>query len=107
MAKKIWWSTWPGSLLMGLVALVLAFAGFATGLAYLIIPPIDSAGIDFEIVAPPAWLAVVYLAQALAAVVIPGLTFFWARKRWAGYVLLGLGLSMLLGIVGLVQLGVL
>lgn len=45
--------------------------------------------------------------QVLAAFALPVLTVFWSRKRWAGYVLLGLGLSMVVGVIGLVQLGIL
>lgn len=107
MAKRIWWGTWPGALFMGAAAFVLALAGFLTGVAFLVIPPIDSSGIDFEIEAPPIWVAVIYVVQVLAAVVLPALTVRWARKRWAGYVLLGLGLSMVIGVIGLFQLGIL
>ena len=107
MSARIWWATWPGALAMGFASFVLGSAGLATGLLYVIIAPADSTGIDFEVQAQPVWRLLVAVAQALAGVVLPVLTAFWSRKRWAGYVLVGLGLSVALGIVGLFQLGIL
>lgn len=92
---------------MGMAAFLLGAAGLATGLLYVVIPPADSAGIDFEVQAQPAWRVVVALVQTSAGCLLPALTVYWARRRWAGYVLLGVGLSLGLGIVGLVQLGIL
>ncbi|NHB84807.1 hypothetical protein G7085_09885 [Tessaracoccus sp. HDW20] len=105
--RRRWWTTWPGALTLGAAALLLGSAGTLTGLAYVVIPPVDSAGIDFEIAAPPLWKSIGFGVQALAGLVLPVLTVFWARRRWAGYVLLGLGLAAVSGVVGLTQLGIL
>jgi len=105
--RRKWWTTWPGALALGGAALLLAAAGTLTGLAYVILAPADSAGIDFEIAAPPLWKSIAFGVQALAGLVLPVLTVLWARRRWAGYVLLGLGLAAVSGVVGLVQLGIL
>ncbi len=45
--------------------------------------------------------------MGVAALALPVLTGRWARKRWAGYLLLGLGLSAFVGAVGLVMFGIL
>ena len=105
--RRAWWMTWPGALGLGLAALLLGSAALVTGVAYLVIPPSTSAGVDFEIASPPVWKFVAFGVQALACLVLPVLTVAWARRRWLGYVLLGLALSAGLGVVGLVQLGIL
>lgn len=47
------------------------------------------------------------VVQVAAGLVLPVLTARWARKAWLGYVLLGLALCAGVGVVGLVQLGIL
>lgn len=92
---------------MGCFAFLLGSAGTLTGAIGLLIPPPDDAGIDFEVQAQPVWLTVLWAAQVLAGLALPILTTYWSRKKWAGYVLLGLGLAGVLGIVGLFQSGIL
>lgn len=107
MARRIWWATWPGALVMGLVAAVLASAGTAVGLVGLFVPVAGIEGTDQQAVAAPGWLFPLSLSLSLAGVVLPLLTLWWARRRWAGFVLLGLCLSAVVGAVGLVQFGLL
>ena len=105
--RRVWWSTWPGVLGMGLLAFLVAAPGPLAGLAWLVLPDLDSSGLDVEIAAPSPWLTVFAVVQVAAGLVLPVLTARWARKAWLGYVLLGLALCAGVGVVGLVQLGIL
>lgn len=107
MARRIWWATWPGALVMGLCAALLASAGTAVGLIGLFVPVAGIQGTDQQAVAAPGWLFPLSLGLVAAGVALPVLTALWARRRWAGFVLLGLGLSVVVGAVGLVQFGLL
>lgn len=107
MAKRIWWATWPGALGMGLISFALAGIGMLTGAIGLLVPPPDQTGIDFEVQTQPLWMTLLWAAQVLAGVTLIVLTVVWARRKWAGYVLLGLGLSAVIGVVGLAQFGIL
>lgn len=105
--RRVWWATWPGALCMGLIGLVLSAPGAMAGLIWVLIPDNDSSGLDFEVAAPPVWMEVLAFALPVVAVVAFLLTVYWARKRWAGYLLLGLGVSLIAGIIGLVFQGIL
>lgn len=105
--RRLWWATWPGAIGIGLLGLFLAAPGLLTGLAWLLLPGADSSGLDEEIVAPSPWLGVLAGLQVVASLLLPALSLRWAKKAWLGYLLLGLALCSALGVVGLVQMGVL
>lgn len=105
--RRIWWATWPGALGMGLAAALLASAGIFTGLVGLTVPAASNAGTDLQPVDTPGWMVPVSIALVAGGVVLPVLTAWWAKRKWAGYLLLGLCLSALVGIVGLFQIGIL
>ena len=92
---------------MGLLGLVLSAPGALAALTWLLVPAYDSSGLDFEVASPSPWLSVLAVALAVATVIVFGLTVFWSRRRWAGYALLGIGLSLVIGIVGLLFQGIL
>lgn len=106
MSQKIWWGQWPGALGLGLASALLASAGFITGLFGLLVPDTRNVGTDRQAPEIPWWLLPLSLTLVAAAVALPVLTTLWARRRWAGFVLLGLGLSSVVGFVGLVQVGI-
>lgn len=105
--RRPWWATWPGVIAMWLASALLAWPGLVSGLAAVVLPDLGSAGLDFEVEGPPAYTRVVGWVLLLGAVVLPLMTARWARKMWLGYLLLGLALCGLVGVVGLVQQGVL
>lgn len=92
---------------MGLIGLVLSAPAALAGLMWVLLPANDSSGLDFEVAAPPAWMNVLAYALPVVGAVAFFLTVYWARKRWAGYLLLGLGVSLIVGIAGLVFQGIL
>lgn len=106
MAKRIWWGTWPGAIAMALLALILVLPGAAAGLVALLIPDTGSAGTDRAIGTTPVWVRVFGALAVSSAVALPLLVLRWARKTWLGYLLLGLGLSLLIGAIGLGLFGV-
>lgn len=67
----------------------------------------DSAGLTFEVTGPDMTWRAIGAGVAIASLALPVLTVRWARKKWLGYLLLGLGLSGVASVTGLVLLGVL
>lgn len=106
MSRPIWWGTWPGALGLGLISLILVLPGALAGLATFLIPDTGGAGVDFQVATTPVWMQIFGGFALAAALVLPVLTLRWARRTWLGYVLLGLGLSLVLGLVGLGLFGV-
>lgn len=105
--RRTWWGTWPGALALGAASLALALPGVVTLIGTAFLPAEDSVGIDVEVSGPGVAVRVLSAVVGVAALVVPVLTVRWARKKWAGYVLLGLGLSAVAGAVGLGMLGIL
>lgn len=103
-----WWSTWPGALGAGLGSLLLGSAGSFGLLVYLLLPVDNQSGTDQLLSSVPATGSIVAAAAgALALLALPVLTTLWARRAWLGYVLLGLVLSAVGGVAGLVWIGIL
>ena len=102
-----WWSTWPGAVGMALIAFLIAAPGLLAAQLALALRAEDSAGLDHEVTGPGLWPRVLALALIVAALAFPILTGRWGRKKWLGYLLLGLALSAVVGVVGLTLLGVL
>ncbi|MFT3888154.1 MAG: hypothetical protein QM713_08340 [Arachnia sp.] len=101
------WTTWPGAVVMGLVALAVSAPGATVAALWLLVPAYDGSAIDFEVAAPsPIW-SVVAAAAVVMSLVLAALTVYWSRRKWAGYVLLGIGLSFAVGVVGLFVWGIL
>jgi hypothetical protein len=92
---------------MGLVSLAVALPGVTAALAWVLLPSYDSSGIDFEIAPPSSGPMVAAALLALGSLALVGLTVYWARRRWAGYVLLGIVASFVIGVVGLFLWGIL
>lgn len=92
---------------MGAASLAMAAWGVVALLGTALLPDDGGVGVDFEVAGPGMVTRGVALTVGVAALALPVLTARWARKRWAGYVLLGLGLSAVVGAVGLVMVGIL
>ncbi len=107
MAARKFWTTWPGAVVMGLIALAVSLPGVTVALAWLLLPNNDSSGIDFQIAPPSAASMVGAGALVVTALTLAALTVYWARRRWAGYVLLGIVASFAIGVVGLFLWGIL
>ncbi len=105
--RRLFWTTWPGAAVMGLLALTLSLPGVAAALVWLLLPHNDSSGIDFEIAAPSSSSLVLAGATLVAALALAALTVYWSRRRWAGYALLGIAASFVLGVAGLFVWGIL
>lgn len=105
--RRTWWATWPGALALGAGSLLLALPGMVTLIGTALLPAADSAGIDVEVAGPGIVVRILAVLGGVAALAMPFLTVRWARRKWAGYVLLGLALSALAGAVGLGMLGIL
>lgn len=104
--RRIWWGTWPGALALGLLAVALLLPGAGAGLATLLIPDTGGAGTDRVVGGTPLWVRIFGALGVASLVVLPVLTVRWARKTWLGYVLLTLGLSLLVGAIGLGLFGI-
>lgn len=105
--RRVRWATWPGALGLGALALLMGGPGIVALTATAVLPADDSAGVDFAVSGPGWPVRVAALVVAVAALMLPVLTVRWARRKWAGYVLLGLGLSAVVGVVGLFLVGIL
>lgn len=106
MARRIWWGTWPGAVAVALGSAALAATGTVVGMVGLFIPAAGVQGTDRQEVTAPGWLIPLSLTLLAAGLLLPVLTLLWARRRWAGFVLLGLVLSAVVGFIGLAQLGI-
>lgn len=98
---RVWWGAWPGAIALALLSLLLLLPGGAAGLVALLIPDTGGAGVDFEVATTPLWVRIFGALGVASLVVVPLLILRWARKTWLGYVLVGFGLSLLIGAVGL------
>ena len=90
-----------------MVSALLVFPAIVAGVVFATLPADDSAGLDFEVTGPGIVPRVFAVLLAMGSAVLPFLTARWARKRWAGYLLLGCTLSVVAFIVGLVLQGIL
>lgn len=105
--KRLWWATWPGALLFGLISLALVAPSIIASVLFVSLRGDDSAGLDYAVEGPgllPRLLAVILGVVSLA---LPAFTVRWARKKWAGYLLLGLCVSSVIFFIGLFMLGIL
>ena len=105
--RKLWWATWPGALGFGAASLLLVLPALFAAVVFVSLSGDDSAGLDFQVEGPGAVSRILAVLLFIGAATLPVLTARWARKRWAGYLLLGVGLSAVAFIVGLIMLGVL
>ncbi len=106
--RRPWWATWPGALGCGVASLVLGGAGTISLLVYVALPVDNIAGTDIVTDTAPSTVSmVVALIGAVVLLALPVLTTVWARRIWLGYMLLGLTLSAVGGIAGLVWMGIL
>lgn len=106
-SRPLWWASWPGALLFGAISLLLALPAIIASVLFVSLRDDDSAGLDYAVEGPgllPRILAVVLGVVSLA---LPAFTVRWARKKWAGYLLLGVSLSAVTFFIGLFMLGVL
>ena len=73
----------------------------------LLVPEVDTAGVDQPLTGPGAGPRIVMAVLGSASLALPVLTVRWARKIWLGYTLLGVTLSGVFCVAGLVLLGLL
>ncbi len=106
-SPRRWWITWPGALALGAACLLLALPGIVALLGTALLPAEDATGIDVVRTGPGTLTRALMMALGVSALAVPVLTTWWARKRWAGYVLLGIGTSIVLGCIGLAMFGIL
>ena len=103
-----WWSTWPGALALGLVALVMVvFTAGGLVLLALLSPP-DGSAMDTGVESGPSLVArVVWLLLGLAALALPVVVVVMARRLWLGWTLTLLAVCALILAAGLGMLGIL
>lgn len=108
--RRPWWSTWPGSLGLGLASL--AMAGTTSALLVLLAllsdPSGDAVGTDMPGESGPGigW-RVFYVVMALLFLALPVFTAWSARRRLLGFLLWGLIGSLVVLCIGLFLLGIL
>lgn len=90
---------------MGVLALLVASPALLAGQWAFALVGDDSAGLDHEVAAPGPWPQVLGWVLLTLPLTVAVLTGRWARKKWLGYLLLGLTLSAVLGVTGLVLMG--
>ncbi|MEZ5084688.1 MAG: hypothetical protein R2722_00035 [Tessaracoccus sp.] len=106
--RRPWWSTWPGALGCGIASLLLSGLGTLGLLIYVTLPVDNVGGTDFLPGEGPSLVSTIAAWVGLVALVaLPVLTTVWARRVWLGYMLLGLVLSTVGGMAGLVWVGIL
>lgn len=104
-----WWSTWPGALGLGVTSLLLVsapaviFALYATMLTDAVLD-VDGLMLDLR---PPLVLRILALLWVAVIVTLPVLTLRWARKKWLGWLLVGIGGSAFALITAFFALGIL
>lgn len=93
---------------MGLAAFLIAAPGLLAGRWALALRGEEgTAGLDHEVSDPgrgPFILGMVLIVFSLG---FPVLTGRWAKKKWLGYVMVGMALCALLGATGLALMGIL
>ena len=105
--RPLWWATWPGAIGFGLVSLLMVAPAIFGSLLFISLAADDSAGLDYEVRGPGLFARLLAVLLLVGSAALPFLTVFWARKRWAGYLLLGVCLSLTALLVGLFMLGIL
>lgn len=102
-----WWTSWPGALALGSASLLAVAPGVLALAGTALLPAADTVGVDTVSRGPGTGVRWLAAGIAVGALALPIFTVRWARRRWDGYVLLGLGLSLLVGAVGLGMVGIL
>lgn len=90
---------------MGLISFLLVSPALLAAQLALSLQSVDTAGLDHEVTGPGLAPRILAIVMTAASLVLPVLTGRWARKTWLGYLLLGLALSVALGVVGLGLMG--
>lgn len=105
--KSLWWSTWPGALGLGLASALMVVAGSFTTIVYVLLTA-DVSGTDKTATStgPNTAVRIVGGVLAIAMWALPVLTVVWARRKWLGYLLLGLALSVGCFVLGLGMMGI-
>lgn len=104
-----WWSSWPGALGLGVASLALVGVPAVLLTVYATLPAVALQGTDRPIAdaGPPLALRILALVAAAMILCLPGFTVRWSRKRWAGWMLLGMIASGVTFIGSLFALGIL
>lgn len=100
-----WWSTWWAVVVWFALAVLAVSPAVLGWLVYTFIVFHNEAGVDAQVESgiTPLPLRLLALAGALAAAALPFLVARWARKVWLGYFLLGLILTLIVSVVGLMM----
>lgn len=107
-ARVIWWSTWPGALALGLVALAMViFTAGGLILLALLSPP-DSSGLEGAVESgPPIAVRLLWMVLGVAGLALPPVVVVMARRAWLGWTLVVLAICVFVMAAGLLMLGVL
>ncbi len=103
-----WWTRWWGALLLGLVSLLLVAPGVMIAVLYATIPGDVLQGTTRATeTGISTVLRVLAIGVALVLLAWPALTVRWCLKRWGGWMLVGLGGSLVAFVIALFPIGVL
>ncbi len=107
MTRRIWWSTWPGALALGLVSFLMVTVTAVPFIAAALLTSADVAGTDITAAEDfgSGW-RVSYVVFGLVLLGLPAAVVVVARKKWLGWVLVLLTLSVLILGVALWALGI-
>ncbi len=107
-ARRVWWSTWPGALALGLVSLMMVALTAAGLFLVALLPPPDGSGTDVEVASgPSAVRRLAWIVIGVACLALPAAVVVLARRAWLGWTLVVLALSALVLAAGLWTLGIL
>lgn len=105
--RRIWWATWPGALAMGVVSLAMVVLT-GVGLLLTALLTLPASGTDLTTVETPAvaW-RVAWAVAGAACFALPIAAVVVARRRWLGWLLVILAVSVFVLAAGLWALGIL
>lgn len=104
-----WWTTWPGAVVLALISLTLVIPPAVVFTIYATLPSTAGEGTDTVVtgVGPSRVLRVMAGLWVVAVLSLPLLTLRWCRKKWAGWMLVGMMASVVAFISALFPLGIL
>lgn len=103
-----WWSRWWGVLVLGFTSFLLVAPALLTAVLYATYPEDLLQGTTRATTSEiSSVVRVLGIVIALVLMVWPVLTVRWALKKWSGWMMVGMGVSLVAFFTSLIVLGIL